>query len=362
MLSSHGGWTRHESTKYPGKVYFFHAPTNRTTWEMPPEFCKAKKPNGRNPPKQSDETRIIAKHYGQRLLGKNMSKKKRKQSTVYELRQWNNFVKAAAIQSAIGPKGRQASERFTIVDAGCGRGGDLSKWSNQIGVKRYVGYDMCEQRLTSARRRATRSTLGVTFFKGDLKDPKVLSNYVEPQEAQVVSAMFAIHYAFGTDANALSFFQSTYRALSPGGVLVGTRVNPIKLKGYMKTGMTWSNRVCSVECERSHGIDHQLSESTHCGGLRYFFSLKDSVDKCPEYVVGKETFCGKAQSVGFQNIEFMSFPEFAKEKALEFPDMYKAMIRDHRYCTTYGPPEMNCHQVFELYDVFFATKPSSEAQ
>jgi SAM-dependent methyltransferase len=214
--------------------------------------------------------------------------------------------------------------------------------------------------LASAKKRTTRSTLNVTLFQGDLTDSRVLDNYVKPQEAQVVSAMFAVHYAFGTDENARSFFESAYRALSPGGVLVGTRVNPIQLGKFMGDdgGTKGSNYVCSVECESPSPSSFTGAETTPCGGGRYFFTLEDSVNKCPEYVVGKETFCDKAKEVGFQDIEFTPFTEFAKKKALEFPEMYTTMIRDHRYCTRYGPPEMNCHQVFELYDVFFAYKHS----
>ena len=64
----------------------------------------------------------------------------RELSRVVNLRKFNNWVKAVQISKVAfdWPNGRKA----TVMDIGCGKGGDMNKWRS-VHAHQYIGIGMC---------------------------------------------------------------------------------------------------------------------------------------------------------------------------------------------------------------------------
>lgn len=85
---------------------------------------------------------------------------KRQESPIIGLKSFNNWVKsvliskfaAPALQSSPTPPSRRGAGRGKVLDMGCGKGGDLQKWS-KARCAEYVGVDIASQSVDQAYRR-----------------------------------------------------------------------------------------------------------------------------------------------------------------------------------------------------------------
>jgi SAM-dependent methyltransferase len=121
-----------------------------------------------------------------------------------EIRTHHNALKRHLIQSTAFPG-------CSVLDVGCGAGGDLQKWS-LAGVK---SLDMCDPgSLDEARSRAAKMKIPAVFYQGDiLSCPKKMFD--------VIGYNFSLHYIFDTK----KLFHDTLHAikirLKIGGRLIG---------------------------------------------------------------------------------------------------------------------------------------------
>jgi ubiquinone/menaquinone biosynthesis C-methylase UbiE len=120
------------------------------------------------------------------------------------LRKLHNTCKRELIQSWVQP-------RSTVLDCGCGRGGDWWKWKD-MGV-RVFAIDPDEESLKEAEKRATEMKFGV-FFLG--KGTIVQAAFAGPFD--VVCYNFSIHYIMDDFENSIKAIDC---ALKPGGFLLG---------------------------------------------------------------------------------------------------------------------------------------------
>ena len=123
-----------------------------------------------------------------------------------EVRKYHNLVKRQLIQS-VTKKGT------TILDVGCGCGGDLQKWKHcQVGV-----IDMCDpnsQSLADASKRAITHDMKVNFFEGDISAcPTKIYN--------VICYNFSLHYIFQTKELFFKSIQSVRNRMKKGSFLIG---------------------------------------------------------------------------------------------------------------------------------------------
>jgi mRNA (guanine-N7-)-methyltransferase len=123
----------------------------------------------------------------------------------------NNYVKAKLIQDNLLLNGQ-------VLDMPCGKGGDLKKY-RQNKASFYMGVDLVDANITEARRRheATRCMFGAHFMVGDFTEALDLTSRYD-----IVSCMFAMHYAWDTEARARQVMKNAAERLKSDGTFLVT--------------------------------------------------------------------------------------------------------------------------------------------
>lgn len=122
------------------------------------------------------------------------------------VRKSNNLIKRSLIEEVCVKKG------MSVLDVGCGCGGDLSKWKS-VGAK----VDMCDpdsESLDEAARRAKNLKYKVNFIHGDIRAcPK--------KKYDVICFNFSLHYIFQDYKTFSQNIWAIRERLTNGGVLMG---------------------------------------------------------------------------------------------------------------------------------------------
>ncbi|KAH9857707.1 mRNA capping enzyme-domain-containing protein [Lenzites betulinus] len=225
----------------------------------------------------------------------------RQDSPIIGLKSFNNWVKSVLITRfahpalAASPTGQRRGSRMRgrVLDMGCGKGGDLTKWA-KANVAEYVGLDIAAVSIDQARHRHATSRgarFVADFFALDCYS-HVLSDSLPPTllatPFDVVSMQFCMHYAFESETKARTMLKNVASWLRPSGVFVGTIPNAKQLMeqldGLPKDAedLSWGNSVYKIRFEQR--------DRKPIFGHRYWFYLQDAVDDVPEYVVHWDNF------------------------------------------------------------------------
>jgi len=125
-----------------------------------------------------------------------------------ELRKTHNLAKRHLIQKWV-------PSFSSVLDCGCGRGGDLAKW-NVARAQLYM-IDPDEESLQEAQNRAHEMQIGAWFLgKGDIRDAVKIAG---PWD--VVCYNFSLHYIFENEKTFQESLKAIKVAVSPGGLLIG---------------------------------------------------------------------------------------------------------------------------------------------
>lgn len=225
---------------------------------------------------------------------------------------FNNFVKAMAVkQAATQP---DASKGLSVLDLGCGKGGDLLKWGSNNTNVTYVGVD-CDQTLLDAAQqrhdqfRSTRKNYGirrVSFVCQAYKDfgseefIKSLLTRNGGRAFDVVSCMYSLHFAFETKATLDSFFTCVKRCLRKDGVFVAitTDTRVIMKRLWESPCLAFGNALYSVTTDSANTW-------TSAYGNRVRFRMKDAQGMLEyEYVPSEREIMGRLRTeLGAQTIQ-----------------------------------------------------------
>lgn len=287
----------------------------------------------------SESSSSVREHYDQRP---NQDTQSRKQSPIYRLRAFNNWIKAVQINEAVEAlTARRPS--LSVLDMACGKGGDLGKWRRTRTVGEYWGVDIAPMSIEHARERL--ASLGNLPFAVHLRAADAfaqpLPSDIPRGGIDVVTCQFALHYAFRTENVLRQALQNVADSLRPGGLFIGTladgdaiRRSPVK-----------ENDVFKVTFGRHDGGGSETF------GVEYRFLLVDAIDDCPEYLSNRFVLEDVAESVGLRLQSYMPFAEFYVSKASKHGALLVNMdvVDPHTRQLLLSPPEM---QVAELYSAF----------
>ncbi|KAI0637355.1 mRNA capping enzyme-domain-containing protein [Trametes polyzona] len=270
---------------------------------------------------RTGDVAVVVEHYNARP---DVGVAQRQDSPIIGLKNFNNWVKSVLITRfahpalAASPSAQRSGSRMRgrVLDMGCGKGGDLTKWA-KANVAEYVGLDIATVSVDQARHRHATSRgarFVADFFALDCYS-HVLSDALPPTLLEtpfdVVSMQFCMHYAFESERKARIMLQNVSTWLRPGGIFVGTIPNAKQLMDMLDSlepgtdDLSWGNKVYKIRFEDR--------EHRPIFGHRYWFYLKDAVDDVPEYVVHWDNFVELAAEYGLHPVYKAEFHEVFDE-------------------------------------------------
>uniref|UniRef100_A0A8C4U005 mRNA cap guanine-N(7) methyltransferase n=1 Tax=Falco tinnunculus TaxID=100819 RepID=A0A8C4U005_FALTI len=276
------------------------------------------------PPKKHEvgHGQAVAAHYNEL---QEVGLEKRSQSRIFYLRNFNNWTKSVLIGEFIDRVRRKKND-ITVLDLGCGKGGDLLKWKKGR-IKKLVCTDIadisvqqCKQRYEDmkARCRYNEHIFDAEFIQADSTKCNVLeaclfqdllsSKYNDSDmRFDICSCQFVYHYSFETYEQADMMLKNACGNLSPGGYFIGTTPNSFELVKRLEASETnsFGNEVYNVKFEKKG--EYPLF------GCKYDFHLEEVVD-VPEFLVYFPLLEEMAKKHGMKLVYKMTFREFYEEK------------------------------------------------
>ena len=288
-----------------------------------------------------------------------------------------------ALASSTITDGGAGRRRGKVLELGCGKGGDLNKWS-KARIKEYVAFgilpvislalsarlpgylspDVAAVSVDQARARwetlPRASRFDATFsaldcYAESLNHGVLPARLAEPFD--VVSMQFCMHYAFESEAKARCMLENATRWLRPGGIFVGTIPNAEQLLARLDQvpadapGLSFGNSVYSIKFE--------TRDSRPSYGHRYSFFLQDAVEDVPEYIVRWEHFvrcvhtpslpqCLKRTLIDISRLaeEYNLYPVYKKEFHEVFEEFhehpeFRSLLQRMNVVDTNGETEMD---------------------
>lgn len=212
-----------------------------------------------------------------------------------------NALKAIVIERAVASWRREGRGRMTVLDLGCGRGGDLRKWAGYR-VKSFYGVDGCGASVAEARERQEalvaqgKSSVAATFHVAELTtQPTPLP----AESVDLVSSMFFLQFAFASAQAARHLVAEVARVLRPGGVFCailpdGDRVAQT-LRGAQQIHLPFGH----FKLRRLYS-EARLGETSPPAGLAYDFTLGETA--CTEYLVSPRFLRAIFEELGLEVI------------------------------------------------------------
>ncbi|CAK48318.1 uncharacterized protein An11g02520 [Aspergillus niger] len=267
-------------------------------------------------------TDIVRQHYN--AVPQRGREWRKTESKIKGLRSFNNWVKSTLIQK-FSPD-EEFEKRLLVIDLGCGKGGDLGKW--QLApqpVDLYVGLDPAEVSIIQARERyaGMRSGRGPRggrrggppLFHGEFRSKDCFGEWlgdvdivqqvgIDPNVGpggsmmasrwggggfDVVTSMFAIHYAFESEEKARQMLRNVAGCLKKGGRFIGVCPNSdiISARVEEEAKAEWGNSIYRV---RFPGDTPEDGIFRPPFGWKYSYFMEEAVGEIPEYVVPWEAF------------------------------------------------------------------------
>ena len=231
------------------------------------------------------------------------TREQRAKGRLYEMKKFHNLMKRNLLRTF-------ATLQERVLDLGCGRGGDIEKWKEcKVGYVR--GIDISTNEIDEARRRASACIHTLLpkceFHVADLTKP------IEQEEEKydVVSAMFCIHYFFGSLKTLKIFMETVSKHLRYGGHFIGTCLDSKMVQEWVASGKTSS--VLTITPGNAFG-------RTGGFGREYTYELCDTVTEgaTTEYLVDMREMVRIAEQFGLrfkQATPFMPTTDYEGKEA-----------------------------------------------
>ncbi|KAG6813611.1 hypothetical protein H0H92_009228 [Tricholoma furcatifolium] len=315
---------------------------------------RSEEPDSDQPRKKwAGDVGVVVDHYNSRP---DVGVVQRLESPIIGLKNFNNWVKSVLITRFAHPAlaaskrnsangnssfrgGPRNNSSGKVLDMGCGKGGDMTKWS-KARVRELVGVDIAAVSVDQARSRwesLRQPKFAATFAALDCYtqpltkafSPDVLgvdSSYQHDDEHltgtpfDVVSMQFCMHYAFETEQKARCMLDNVSRYLRRGGTFIGTIPNAELLMEHLDElppdakELSFGNTVYKIRFEER--------DSRPTFGHKYWFFLQDAVDDVPEYVVQWDNFVQLAS-------EYDLYPVYKEE--------FHQVFTEHQEHQEFGP-------------------------
>ena len=183
----------------------------------------------------------VAEHYDQRSAA-NSDLALRSESSIYYLRNFNNWIKSVLINEFISKiRAESGVSNASVLDLGCGKGGDILKWK-KANVSHVTFADISEKSLQICQERFSRSNFTASFIHLDASRDILLEKYTNDNndiiQHDLVSCQFALHYTFESFEQANRCLKNVSDSLKPGGFFIGTTTNGCEIVKRLRAAKT----------------------------------------------------------------------------------------------------------------------------
>ncbi|XP_071058298.1 mRNA cap guanine-N(7) methyltransferase [Pseudochaenichthys georgianus] len=240
----------------------------------------------------------------------------RSRSRIFFMRNFNNWLKSILIGEVLEQVRGAGSQQVSVLDLGCGKGGDLLKW-RRGGINHLVcadiaavSVDQCKSRYEDMKKKsyANEKVYSAQFISADCTKV-VLSEKLDDQALMfdICSCQFVYHYSFESEQKADMMLRNACERLKPGGFFIGTTPDAFELVKRLEASdsLAFGNEVFNVS--------FQSKGSYPLFGCQYHFSLEDVVN-VPESLVYFPLFEHMAKRYNMRLVLKQRFSEFFEEK------------------------------------------------
>lgn len=208
-----------------------------------------------------------------------------------------NALKAYLVREAVNAWRKDSSGRLSVLDLGCGRGGDLRKWASYR-LRSFVGVDGGTTCVAEARARHAglvsqgKSAVQAVFHTADLTNARVPT---DSGVFDIVSSMFFLQFCFSSLKTATHILDETARVLKDNGVLCGILPDGNRVTGLLRDRRTqiafghFKLHKCQTTVETSPEDEPY--------GIAYNFSLTEA--PCTEFAVSPKLLRELLETRGF---------------------------------------------------------------
>lgn len=273
---------------------------------------KANEEDGPSAKQVGDHGVKVASHYNQL---QEVGLAARSQSRIFFMRNFNNWLKSVLIGEILEQVRGAEPGPVSVLDLGCGKGGDLLKWrrgaiSHLVCADiAEVSVEQCRSRYDDMRRRShfREKSFTAQFITADCSK-ELLSEKLESSELfDICSCQFVFHYSFESEAKADMMLRNACERLKPGGFFIGTTPDAFELVKRLEASdsLSFGNQIFRVAFQ-SKGCYPLF-------GCQYHFSLEDVVN-VPEFLVYFPLLEHMAKRHNMRLVLKQRFSQFFEEK------------------------------------------------
>lgn len=261
----------------------------------------------------TDHSPTVASHYNSL---QEVGLAARSRSRIFFMRNFNNWLKSVLIGEILEQVRKTGTGKVSVLDLGCGKGGDLLKWRKGA-INHLVCADLaevsveqCRSRYDDMKKRShfNEKIFSAQFITADCTK-EVLADKLDDADLlfDICSCQFVYHYSFEFEKKADMMLRNACERLKPGGFFIGTTPDAFELVKRLEASdsLSFGNEVFKVSFQ-SKGFYPLF-------GCQYHFSLEDVVN-VPEFLVYFPLFEHMAKRYNMQLVMKQRFSEFFEEK------------------------------------------------
>lgn len=251
----------------------------------------------------------------------------------YNMKKIHNNIKRELIKKYVNSKD-------TIIDLGCGKGGDMHKWIN-TDVKYVKGYDINEKYLKEAEERYSKIKKNKNINTNIIYKCIDLSKQIidtEHEKVNVVACNFALHYFFENEKTFNILKKSIKNNLKTNGYFIGTIFD----------GISVYNRFNNYEYKNFEELfkieNVNINNINSLFGNKIKVYLKDSIIEniSYEYLIYFGKFVSKMEEEGFILVESKLFSEiYDFNKLKDYEKSYSSLNRYFAFKYIYNKENIN---------------------
>jgi len=283
----------------------------------------------------------VAKHYNEISP---ITRESRKESRIFHLRNFNNWVKSVVISEYLEKvkRRKRLSDDVNVLDIACGKGGDILKWQKgkidhvimaDIAAK---SIDECKERYNKLQKDQRNSRyhrdrlFSAEFFVADCTKKRLNDLYKNKGvKLDIASCQFAFHYSFESYEQADLMLKNCCENLRVGGYFIGTTPDAQKLVKHIKAckADSFGNSVFNIKPDDK--------ECFPLFGSKYMFYLEGVVD-CPEFIVYLPLLEKMAAKYNMKLVWKKNFHDLFKEYHQQYSSLINRMNALESYPSSSG--------------------------